>query len=368
MFYKIRDSVDVYTIRDNILMFYFINTRRKYEYSVSKASINLISLIDGKHDVDELTRIYNEKFQSNIKKDSVQKILDFLISINVLVEINPTNNISNSEPRFERQINFLSELSLGFNSGVENQEKIENCRIAIFGIGAIGGDMALLLAMAGVKEFSIMDSDVVSPSDIARHMYFREEYIGMSKVEALSKELNKINSEIKVHQYPIALLPNTEIDAIINHSDFVINTADEPYIGYTSLKISEICCQKRIPHYIGGGFDIHVMSTGELIIPGKTPCVNCYTQYFKRTLADWKPENKKVIDKHNEYGGLSSQSLFSASYAVIQIIKYICGFSFESEKLTRGEVDFETYEFQFLNVEKNPNCKICGGIVNETKD
>ena len=35
MFYKIRDCVDVYTLKDNILMFYFINTRKTYEYKVN---------------------------------------------------------------------------------------------------------------------------------------------------------------------------------------------------------------------------------------------------------------------------------------------------------------------------------------------
>lgn len=111
------------------------------------------------------------------------------------------------------------------------------------------------------------------------------------------------------------------------------------------------------------------MSTGELIIPGVTPCVNCYMRYFKKKLSNWIPENKKVRDTMNEYGGFASQSLFSASYAVTQIIKYICGSEFESERLTRGEVDFEKYNIQYLDVKKDPECTVCGGgIKNESKD
>ena len=71
----------------------------------------------------------------------------------------------------------------------------------------------------------------------------------------------------------------------------------------------------------------------------------------------------------NEYGGFASQSLFSACYAVTQIIKYICGSEFESERLTRGEVDFEKYNIQYLDVKKDPECPVCGGgIKNESKD
>jgi hypothetical protein len=160
-------------------------------------------------------------------------------------------------------------------------------------------------------------------------------------------------------------LPDTNVDEVIKNSDFVINCADEPYIGYTSIKLSKKCYEMNKPHYIAGGFDIHVMSTGELIIPGVTPCVNCYMRYFKKKLSNWTPENKKVIDYINEYGGLASQSLFSASYCVTQIFKYLCGSKFESEKLTRGEVDFETYKIQYLDVKRDPNCPVCGGLFSD---
>lgn len=362
MIYKIRDCVDVYTLKDNVLMFYFINTRKTYEYKVNDASIKLITMIDGKKNLDELTMTYNDKFESNVSKDSVKKILDFLVSINVVVELDSKNMIEENS-RYERQINYLSELSLGNMSGINNNEKIQNTKFVIFGVGAVGGDIAILLAMAGVKNIVLIDHDKVEETDIARHMYFKEKNIGMNKVDALKKELEQINSEINVEAVNIILKPNTDIDNWVSNADFIINSADEPYIGYTSGKIAKKCYELGKPHYIAGGFDIHVMSTGELIIPGVTPCVNCYMRYFKRKLANWTPENKKVVDVYNEYGGFASQSLFSASYAVVQIMKYICGCDFESEKLTRGEVDFANYEIQYLDVERDPNCPVCGGAI-----
>lgn len=368
MIYKIRDCVDIYTLKDNILMFYFINTRKTYEYKVNDSSVKLVSLIDGKSSLEELTEKYNKKNNSNVSSESVKKILDFLMSINVVVEIDE-NLIVNMDERFDRQINYLSELSLGERSGIENHERLINTKFLIFGVGSVGGDIAMLLGMAGVKRLILFDHDKVEKSDVSRHMYFKREYIGMNKTDALKKELLLINPEINVDVVNDVLRPDTKIDLLIENSDFIVNTADEPYIGYTSIKISRKCYELNKPHYIGGGFDIHVMSTGELIIPGITPCVNCYMRYFKKKLADWTPENKKVVDVINEYGGFASQSLFSASYAVVQIIKYISGSEFESEKLTRGEVDFEQYKIQYLDVKKDPNCPVCGGgSENETKN
>lgn len=173
MFYKIRDCVDVYTLKDNILMFYFINTRKTYEYKVNEGSIKLISLINGARSVDDLVNVYNITYKRNVSKKSIMQILAFLMSINVVVEIDP-NYKTNIDSRYERQINYLSELSLGEFSGIENHKKLVNTKFLILGVGGVGGDIALLLAMAGVKEITVLDHDNVTDSDIARHMYFRK--------------------------------------------------------------------------------------------------------------------------------------------------------------------------------------------------
>lgn len=96
MFYKIRDCVDVYTLKDNILMFYFINTRKTYEYKVNEESIKLISLINGERSVDDLTDIYNNTYKRNVNPESVMQILKFLMSINVVVEIDANDKVNGS--------------------------------------------------------------------------------------------------------------------------------------------------------------------------------------------------------------------------------------------------------------------------------
>ena len=243
MFYKIRDCVDVYTLKDNILMFYFINTRKTYEYKVNEGSIKLISLINGERSVDDLVNVYNITYKRNVSKKSIMQILAFLMSINVVVEIDP-NYKTNIDSRYERQINYLSELSLGEFSGIENHKKLVNTKFLILGVGGVGGDIALLLAMAGVKEITVLDHDNVTDSDIARHMYFRKKYIGCKKVDAIKEELSRINPDIIVNCLCLAYRPDTNIDEWIDKSDFVINSADEPYIGYTSIKLSRKCYEK----------------------------------------------------------------------------------------------------------------------------
>ena len=118
--------------------------------------------------------------------------------------------------------------------------------------------------------------------------------------------------------------------------------------------------------FVAGGFDAHLMSTGELIVPYETPCVDCYVSYFSKSLADWKPSyNLNAIEETNvekgnfEVGGLSSMSLFSISYAVISIIDYIATNDARRNK-GRGELLIDEMKITYLNIPKNPNCKTCG--------
>ncbi len=104
--------------------------------------------------------------------------------------------------------------------------------------------------------------------------------------------MRKINPSIHIQTIHEQMLPDSKISDLIKPHDFVVNTLDEPYIGYTAAKVSRACIQYRIPHYIAGGFDAHLASTGELIIPFVTLCVECYASHFKQTL---KTGSRRVI-------------------------------------------------------------------------
>lgn len=129
------------------------------------------------------------------------------------------------------------------------------------------------------------------------------------------------------------------------------------------MKISRCCTLNRKAHFIAGGFDAHLASSGELIIPGITPCVDCYAQYFKNVLEGWKPKEHPLEERHLEIGGLSSMSLFSSSYGTIEIVKYICGLINPKEYTnTRGEFLFGTMDITYLNIDRNKECAVCGEI------
>lgn len=362
--YKIKDSVDLFLSDGKFIIAYYMNTRQRKTFKVNESFIFLLENIDGENSLSMLQKIMKEKY--NINYEEVKIILNSLLKNKIITEVNFQNNILRIDDlnRFDRQINYFSEFLENEVEGVEAQKKLMNSHVLILGCGAIGGNIAIELAMAGVRKFTLLDYDVVEQSDLSRHIYYSFDKIDERKVKALKKQILDIDNKIEVINIEDAVTPSYDLEKIIENTNFVINTLDEPYIGYTSAKVSRICVKKKKPHFIAGGFDAHLASTGEIVVPYITPCVECYSRYFKEKLKDWKPKEHPVnnVQRSLEIGGLPSMSLFSASFATIEIIKYLAGIvKFENNFKVRGEFLFDDMNLTYIDIKRNENCLICGG-------
>ena len=358
---KIKDSVDLFLNDDHYLMVYYMNTRQRKSFRINDSMVNLLQTIDGKKSVKEIVDIMLNEHE--VEEEQTRSVIEMLYSHKILTPVMTEQSFLTAEEvdRYTRQINYFSEFSGSEIDGLKAQKKLFDSHIAVFGCGAVGGNIAVQLAMAGIGSFTLYDDDFVEVSDAARHIYYDENSIGEKKVNALKRELLSINSKINVETVDNYMHPDSDVNSIITDSDFIINTLDEPYIGYTSAKISRLCVKHNKPHYIAGGFDAHLASTGELIIPYITPCVECYASHFKVALKDWKPKKHPVIDRFRDIGGLASMSLFSSSFASIEIVKYLTGITDINQSFKiRGEFLFHDMSLKYLNLRKDPDCKVCG--------
>jgi molybdopterin/thiamine biosynthesis adenylyltransferase len=354
--------VDLFLSDEKYIMAYYMNTRQRKSFRVNEELINLIENIDGERTLEELHQIMNERY--GVDADLVDSVIQMMVNSRIITEVNRNTNILPKEDkeRYARQINYFSEFLGSEEEGLMAQKKVLDTHLIVFGCGAIGGNIAIEMVMAGVREITLFDFDEVESSDVSRHMYFTHNSVGETKVNALKAQLEAIDDKVNVHVINRSMKPNDEIEDIIVGCDFVVNTLDEPYIGYTSSKISRICVKHRTPHFIAGGFDAHLASTGELIVPYVTPCVECYATHFKEKLKNWKPVKHPVKSRYTEIGGLASMSLFSSSFASIEIIKYLAGLlEMKDSFKVRGELLFTDMCLTYLNVKKNLECPVCGG-------
>ena len=93
------------------------------------------------------------------------------------------------ESKFERTIQAIGEAAF---------ERLQATKVIIFGVGGVGGWCAETLVRTGVQHVTIVDFDVVNPSNINRQLVATAENIGQPKVEELRKRLLAINPEADI--------------------------------------------------------------------------------------------------------------------------------------------------------------------------
>ena len=119
--------------------------------------------------------------------------------------------------------------------------------------------------------------------------------------------------------------------------------------------------RRAFPLLVAGGFDAHLASLSEMIVPRQTPCSHCYAIHFEETLRGWKPISHPIVDRHRGFGGLPSLSAFAASAAVLKIVRLLSEKGGDVEQ-GRGELLFDQYSIDSFKVGRNPECPICGDL------
>lgn len=99
-------------------------------------------------------------------------------------------------------------------------------KVAVFGVGGVGGYVVEALARTGVGEFVLVDHDVISPSNINRQIIATTKTIGQKKVEVMKNRILEIHPSAKVTVYPHFFLPETAQDFDFSEYDYVVDAVD----------------------------------------------------------------------------------------------------------------------------------------------
>lgn len=108
--------------------------------------------------------------------------------------------------------------------GKDGLEKLWNSRVAVFGIGGVGGFAVEALVRAGVGTIDIIDKDEVDVTNINRQIIATQKTVGMDKVRVMKERIHDIDPEITVNAHKCFFLPETEWDFSVY--DYVIDAID----------------------------------------------------------------------------------------------------------------------------------------------
>ena len=109
--------------------------------------------------------------------------------------------------------------------GKENLSRLASKHITVVGVGGVGGYTATMLVRAGVEKMTIIDFDVVSPTNANRQIIANNKTIGKPKVEVLKDMLLDINEEAKISAVNEKITAEN-VDRLIKETDFVVDAID----------------------------------------------------------------------------------------------------------------------------------------------
>ncbi|WP_418750942.1 ThiF family adenylyltransferase [Frisingicoccus sp.] len=110
--------------------------------------------------------------------------------------------------------------------GNENMIRLKNARVAIFGIGGVGGYTTEALARSGVGTLDLIDDDRVCLTNINRQIYATRRTVGRYKVDVAEERILEINPEAKVNTYKTFYMPDTAAEFDFSAYDYVIDAID----------------------------------------------------------------------------------------------------------------------------------------------
>ena len=151
------------------------------------------------------------------------------------------------------------------------------------------------------------------------------------------------------------------------------------------MKLGLYLQNKNIPLYVMGGFDAHLMSSGELVYPPKTPCISCIQKTFSNALEDWQPtyittnsfqqmdmsaldinidkkqHDIKFTNNIGGAGGMIMMSAYSANISSLKIIHFLIDDPHYDYQIMRYEYLPNTGKMTGFGLLKQEGCDVCNG-------
>ena len=110
--------------------------------------------------------------------------------------------------------------------GKEGMERLKNARVAVFGVGGVGGYVCEALVRSGVGAFDLIDDDKVCLTNINRQIIATRSTVGKYKVDVMKERMLDINPDVKVQTYKCFFLPENADDFPFAEYDYVVDAVD----------------------------------------------------------------------------------------------------------------------------------------------
>jgi bacteriocin biosynthesis cyclodehydratase domain-containing protein len=261
--------------------------------------------------------------------------------------------------RFDRQLRYFSDIS-GGPSASECQGRLEAARIAVLGVGGLGGWSALGLACCGVGELLLIDFDRVEVTNLNRQVLYTETDVGQPKASAAAKRLRAFNSSMRIEARAQRLESETAVAEAIQGCDVVVASCDWPAHDIERW-INSACFAARIPFIAMSHFP-PVARVGPLYVPGVTGCYACQEIGYRRSYAHFDEVLEQQRGKVSAAGTLGPACELIGGHVSLDVMHLLTGLATPSTLGTMRIYDLRTMEVEHESITAEPNCPVCAGL------
>lgn len=132
----------------------------------------------------------------------------------------------------ERSIMLLGENSINI---------LTNKKVAVFGVGGVGGTVCESLVRSGIGQIDIFDNDIISLSNINRQIFADHTTIGMLKVDAAENRLKHISPKCIINKFNIFFMPENSHLVDFTVYDYIVDAVDTVTAKIEIIKKAKEC-------------------------------------------------------------------------------------------------------------------------------
>jgi molybdopterin/thiamine biosynthesis adenylyltransferase len=258
--------------------------------------------------------------------------------------------------------------------GHDALSQLSDKSVAVVGLGSGGGFVALALAMSGVGRFVLIDDDQIEPVNVVRHVADLR-YVGVPKVEAVADLIRRRNPKAQVEAVAGRLEANV---ARLTQADLVVVGVDGERVKY---EINGVCRAAGLTAVYAGVYERGEGGDVVVIRPTTTsPCYACWASRLREDIAEVVPGETEL-----DYGLIGPDGTITAepglwshvtriasAQADIALNELLIGQPihrmYPANTVILANVAMEIFEgvivppysAQWINIERDPDCLVCG--------
>jgi bacteriocin biosynthesis cyclodehydratase domain-containing protein len=320
----------------------------------------LLGALDGSSTRDELERRFGAR--------RVEDVIRPLQELDALEDAGDDELVPIAErERFDRQLRYFSDLTRqGGVTPSTCQARLRAARVAVLGVGGLGGRVALELACCGIGELWLIDGDRVETSNLNRQIQYAEADVGRLKVEATAERIKAFNSATEVRSTAERVEGQSQLSELIAGADLVVDAADWPAHEIEHW-CNSACFEAGIP-FITMSHYPPVAMAGPLYVPGTTGCYACQDVAYRREypLYDVAIEQRRARP--------SPAATFGPACGLIggliatEAVHFLTKLTVPS-MLGAGYVyDLRTMDVDRFTVVPDPGCSVCSQLLSLADD